>query len=753
MRGQVMSKGKYNNTEARKVELIIRKLDGVSTLPEVAAVFLEQLLKGEVRNDALVETIESDPALTARVLSAARQSGVEFADDVPSIAEVVNGLGGAAVREALLSTKVFQAFGVDFDPDMSRMVPHKELARHSLAVACCASEIAGIVLGEKQRRSAFSAGLLHDIGKLAIDEVMPRSFAKIVANARATGASMHSIERSDIGVDHAVLGKRLAEKWALPEEIITAIWLHHSDVETISLHLPAAKLALVVQLADMVARQTGIGLSGSCDVVGSVDGICGILGVSTEQLDKVRDRLPDDVAQRARRLGFGEQGAIGAYCDVIAQTAQGLAAESDRLALENRRTGAGSAQMDLVSDFLSALGPGEDAVDIAARFAVRLQKYYQTGPVCVFLVPDEDESFVEMVTVDNSSKAETLFIELPPDAPPVTEILPKTFAICDAAGRFDSVLEKMDFKLDLSKARIAPLVSAGAVVAGVVFEPRIPMDLVRQEKAFGVVAEVAAGAIALGRAYSRHNRLSERLAVLLGDVREDRSELIRTGAIDALAEMAGGAAHELNNPLAVVSGRTQLLIDVETDEKKKETLRQIQERATEISQIVEDLMNFAKPKAPQAGAVSVRALIDEACEAVRKNRNLESIAAELKKIDELGEVFVDKSQMARAIANILSNCLDAYTEAGGRITIDGDFAQPEESALIRIIDSGCGMSPETLAKAASPFFSVRQAGRKRGMGLAHALRLVQLNKGSLTIASRAGEGTTVTLSLPRQSSR
>jgi two-component system NtrC family sensor kinase len=67
---------------------------------------------------------------------------------------------------------------------------------------------------------------------------------------------------------------------------------------------------------------------------------------------------------------------------------------------------------------------------------------------------------------------------------------------------------------------------------------------------------------------------------------------------------------------------------------------------------------------------------------------------------------------------------------------------------VQIIDTGCGMDPETVQKVTRPFFSAKVAGRKRGMGLAYAARFIQLNKGSLNISSEAGSGTTVTICLP-----
>ena len=118
-------------------------------------------------------------------------------------------------------------------------------------------------------------------------------------------------------------------------------------------------------------------------------------------------------------------------------------------------------------------------------------------------------------------------------------------------------------------------------------------------------------------------------------------------------------------------------------------------------------------------------------------------------IDEgLENALVDSAQIVSAIANIFSNSLESYNEGVGPIKVDAISEASGDFVKLKISDSGRGMDAETLQKATQPFFSAKPAGRKRGMGLAHAQRIIQLNNGSLEITSRPGEGTTVTILLP-----
>jgi putative nucleotidyltransferase with HDIG domain len=743
-----MVKSAKSITSARQVELIIRQLDSLSTLPEVAAGYLANLADGQIDGAALGEIIESDPALTAKILSLAYKEQVAFTNDKPSVAEAVAKLGKSMVREAVLSSKVLGVFEADYDPDSRRMPGRKQLALHGLGVACCAADIADLALGKEHRQLAYSAGLLHDIGKLALHEVMPRSFEKMVGEAKLHKTSMWRIEQKHLGIDHAAIGRRLAERWHLPGEIVLAIWLHHSDPAVISEHLPAAGIAGVVYLADIITRQCDIGMSGSFDLPDLTSEIIESLSLSTEQIADIRGRLPGQVRQRSDLLGLGAPGGAAAYCELIGSTAAKLVHDNTELTATNRQLLTGAAHSNFIKEFLAGVSANMSAIDVAAAFAGGWQRHYQTGPVCVYLPGKDEEQFIEVVVVDDSGQVEAQLVGRSDNGPILPHRAADEFGISDADDSIKWLLGQIECEFDPARTQTAPLLIGSRAIGGIIFERRGPADPRRQSGLFGTSASIGAGIISLAAEHGRQEGLAEKFVDLLGELREDRGRLAELRSLAAIAEMAAGAAHELNNPLAVISGRVQLLYEAESDRSRKEALAQIQERAEEISRIVSDLMSFARPTEPAPKMISVRALVDEAVNQTAKRHKIKKLELELVSIDELGEVCVDDEQVITAIANILSNALESYPDRTGPIRIDGGCEQPEGFAAFGIIDSGRGMNADTLAKAAQPFFSAMAAGRKRGMGLAHSQRLLQLNNGSLHLASRPGEGTTATITLP-----
>jgi signal transduction histidine kinase len=143
----------------------------------------------------------------------------------------------------------------------------------------------------------------------------------------------------------------------------------------------------------------------------------------------------------------------------------------------------------------------------------------------------------------------------------------------------------------------------------------------------------------------------------------------------------------------------------------------------------------------------------------RQKTGAEHINVQIQAAEDVKSVFVDSAQVVSALANVVSNSLESYrdprfrgdklapAQAGvGPIKITADAAGSR--VRLQVKDLGCGMDAETLRKATHPFFSAKPAGRKRGMGLAYTARTVQLNKGSLSIESEPGKGTTVTIYLP-----
>ena len=183
--------------------------------------------------------------------------------------------------------------------------------------------------------------------------------------------------------------------------------------------------------------------------------------------------------------------------------------------------------------------------------------------------------------------------------------------------------------------------------------------------------------------------------------------------LESLAEFAAGAGHEINNPLATIIGRVQLLLRNETDPGRRQALEAIGGQAYRIRDMIGDAMLFARPPLGQCQSLdlssAVQGVVDAFGEKTRA-RNCEvslSLAAD-------AAVWADSDQLGVVVSCLLRNALEAVDD-GGQIAIE-TTVQPGESRLV-VSNSGRGLSAVERAHLFDPFYSGRQAGRGLGFGL------------------------------------
>jgi signal transduction histidine kinase len=553
------------------------------------------------------------------------------------------------------------------------------------------------------------------------------------------------IERMHLGLDHSVLGRRLAQKWNLPEPIISAVWLHHCDAQTLAADVPHAQLARVVALADRLVRKWELGQSGSFDTPDSVDELASLLRIPPAQLEEIGRSVTEKVNEKVRQLGLTASDGTAEYYSVIHRTAADLVRDNrslGRLQMAEQRT---LSQQAITEEFLSQAGENSSAVELAQQFASVWRKHCATGLTGVYVVADPTEPWIELAAYDRKGTLEVKTLRLPESVSPIPEAFSRCTGTIAADDGVRQLIQQTGFDYDLAALQMAPLKMGDKIVAVLFYEQLTPDD--RLSDMLLLSGRIAASTIAMALAVQKQYELSERFVEIMNSLRRTRTELARTQSLAGLAELAAGAAHELNNPLAVISGRVQLLLDCEQDETKKQMLLQIQGRTAEISEIISNLMDFARPKEPDRRSITLAELLKKAADTTKQINGLSSLEADLSGDGLLDSVYVDISQVTQSLSHILTNAIQSYKGDNGPLWVECRSSKDSVDVVIR--DKGCGMDPETLAKAAEPFFSFKPAGRRRGMGLANSQRLLKLNGGSLKLDSSPGQGTTVTVTLPK----
>jgi signal transduction histidine kinase len=218
----------------------------------------------------------------------------------------------------------------------------------------------------------------------------------------------------------------------------------------------------------------------------------------------------------------------------------------------------------------------------------------------------------------------------------------------------------------------------------------------------------------------------------------------------ALAEFAGGAGHEINNPLAVIAGRAQLLLPGERDPQRRRELAVIGAQAMRIHEMIADLMLFARPPLMNKAACDLGELVEESLTPFREVTRQREIQLVYHRPSEPVVVPADAVQLLVALSALVRNSLEALVDSG-RIEVSLDWMtgpNADRCAEIVVRDNGPGVSDDVRRHLFDPYYSGRPAGRGLGLGLSKCWRIVTAHSGVVDFDSEPGRGATFRLRLP-----
>jgi putative nucleotidyltransferase with HDIG domain len=272
-----------------KIAHVLRNVRNLPTLPDVAARLLEMGESPTASMRDLAQWIEKDTALAARVLKLVNSSFFGVQREVSSIRHALMILGMAHLRNLVLSSAVSNLF--DREGQVGNF-SRREFWKHCVGVAGAARTIAArrrIVDPE----TAFTAGLIHDVGKLVMDRYLHEDFVRVVACLEDPGKTMTAAEMEVLEVDHAEIGHHLATHWNLPEVLRIAVGFHHAP-ESAPRH---CEVAALISVADGVVRQLRLGSGGGANPPQSEQALT-LCGLDALQLEEIVSGLEEELEEQ-----------------------------------------------------------------------------------------------------------------------------------------------------------------------------------------------------------------------------------------------------------------------------------------------------------------------------------------------------------------------------------------------------------------------------------------------------------------------
>jgi len=214
----------------------------------------------------------------------------------------------------------------------------------------------------------------------------------------------------------------------------------------------------------------------------------------------------------------------------------------------------------------------------------------------------------------------------------------------------------------------------------------------------------------------------------------------------ALAQLALGAAHEINNPLLGILSHLELELKTAGDPEERMEIEQCIQGAKRISATLRGLVNYARPGPLLLSKISLHRLVADTLAFIEHQPMLRGKRLENQVPGDLPHIRADANQLSQVLMNLLLNAAEATPE-GGSITISASKLTFVDTIEIRVSDTGSGIPPDILAHVFEPFFTTKR-GRGTGLGLSISQAYVRSHHGEIRIDSVVGHGTTVTLTLP-----
>ena len=233
-------------------------------------------------------------------------------------------------------------------------------------------------------------------------------------------------------------------------------------------------------------------------------------------------------------------------------------------------------------------------------------------------------------------------------------------------------------------------------------------------------------------------------------LKASQTQLVQSGKMAAVGQLAAGVAHEVNNPLQIILSRVQLLmIRHQKQDGLVKDLQLIESNVKRISRIIRSLLDFARHNSGEEEhkEVDLVYLVNQTVNLMHHILDKGKVTAQIQvNSDEPSRIAGNTGEIEQVFLNLIINAIQAMQDGGGDLEINID--RKEDQVLVRLQDTGEGILDENLPRIFDPFFTTREDSGGTGLGLSIIFGIVEKHSGQIEVDSEVGHGTTFTLSFP-----
>jgi PAS domain S-box-containing protein len=234
------------------------------------------------------------------------------------------------------------------------------------------------------------------------------------------------------------------------------------------------------------------------------------------------------------------------------------------------------------------------------------------------------------------------------------------------------------------------------------------------------------------------------------ELQRQREALYQTEKLSAMGVLLAGVAHELNNPLSVIVGYTELLRNLRLGEPLTERVEKVAQAANRCARIVRSFLALARQHPPERHTVHLNQVVKEAIELLSYPLRVDGVEVHLELADDLPVLWADPNQLHQVVVNLVSNAQHALRDSlpPRRVAMSTYYASAQSQVCFAVADTGPGIPPELQARIFEPFFTTKPSGQGTGLGLPLCRGIIEGHGGTIRVESAPGQGTRFVVELP-----
>ncbi|WUR13693.1 HDOD domain-containing protein [[Empedobacter] haloabium] len=682
-------------------------------MPQILIKLIELLQTDDAGMPELADLIAKDAGMTGKILAVANSSAYQRGNRSVGLEQSLVSLGTDMIKTLVISESVFQTFN---------SFPHsggtdlRAFWKHALGAAVVARDAARL-MEYPHVEEAYLAGLLHNVGRLALLATAPREYA---TNFLARDdADLCAIEQRTLQITHTEAGAWLIERWNLDSFLADSVLYHHEPVARLE---SAHPLIRIVRLAHLLVHHAD-----QPELAAEAAALCGI---GEQALDGIMQAAARQVRQSADYLGIDLTGA-----DEIVAPPATMPPPADPV---QQRLQEEVRNMMLVSEMGQSIARQQGETNMLEAMTRSARVLFDFGTAVILLENPTGQALVGVAAGEHQQRLAQFAIALDRPGIIASAAAERRVMLATRGAQPLGIAEEQLFRiLGTESIACVPLLAGQrclGVLIGGVDAWRLP-DLHKRERFLQAFGNQAASA--LETALSERGHARRQIAHVADEYRDATRRVL----------------HEVNNPLSIIKNYLSVL-DAKLA-RREPVVSEMSILNEEIDRVGQLIGGLADLQPSDAGRVTnIARVVDDVLRLFRATDFLPaSVQVLVRMLDEPNEVAGDADLLKQILVNLVKNSVEAMPQ-GGRIEIaNRGHVNRERRLYVELVvsDSGPGLAPDVLANLFGAVQS-RKEGKHHGLGLSIVHGLVRKLDGLITCRSGKG-GTSFEILLPARTDK